>query len=958
MKQGLLLFSFLAVIFQCDLSAQIITTVAGNGTYGYSGNGGPATAAQLAFPFDVATDNSGNIYIGDDQNMVIRKVNSAGIVSDFAGNHIDGYAGDGGPAIAANLSHPTIIGVDIAGNVYLSDQLGREIRKVDLAGNITSLTGNLPPGYSGDGGPVGLAQFRQIGGLACDVAGNLYISDIGNNVIRKVDAAGIITTIAGNGTPGFSGDGGPAISAQLGGPYSVIFDNAGNMYIPDAGNSRIRKVTPAGIISTYAGNGTFGYSGDGGLATAASFDHPWDLAIDPAGYIFVSDGGNNVVRKITPAGIISTCAGTGVSGYSGDGGAATAAEMMDICGIACDNAGNVYIVNRGSFNVVRKITNCPTAIITQQPANVALCTTGNATFSVTATNLTAYTWQVNTGAGWNNLADAGVYTGTTTNNLVTTGATTAMNNYQYRCSVTNVCGSIFSSSAKLIVITPATPSITIVSSGAAICEGSSVTFTATAVNGGAIPQYQWKKNGLPVGTNSTTYIDNTLNDGDIITCMLTSVSTCIVTTTAVSNPIPVTVTANVIPTVTITASDNNICEGVPVTFTSVIVNGGANPQYTWFKNGTNLFLNSPVYTDNTLKNGDFIICAFRSGLACFVNSAVVPSNEIEMKVNPLSVPAVSITATKAGVCKNTPVVFTAASVNEGIAPVYQWKKNGQPIGINSNNYAENNPVNGDVITCILTSNSNCLTTKQASSNTIAITVFPDPEVTLDHTTTLCTGDTRQLDAGNFSSYLWNTGSTGRTIFVNNTGTYSVTVTDSHGCTGSDVASINTLLPSPSAFLPKDTSICSYGSLELQVKAGFNNYLWSNGEISPAITITQPGQYWLQATNNSNSCIGKDTINVAPKDCLKGFYIPTAFTPNGDGRNDLFKPMLFGNVKQYNFRVYDRWGQVVFQTSDQTKGWNGVFKGQLQESHVFVWICTYQFEGEKQTVEKGTVAVIK
>jgi hypothetical protein len=237
------------------MNAQIITTVAGNGTFGYSGDGGPATSAQLAWNIGVAADNSGNIYIADHDNDVIRKVNSAGIISTFAGNGTLGFSGDGGPATAAQLYHPAWISIDNLGNFYFTDQNAEIIRKINTSGIISTLTGNLPPGYSGDGGPLIAAQFRSISGVSFDQANNMYISDYGNNVVRKVNAAGIITTVVGNGTAGFSGDGGLAIAAQLGSPYKVIFDNAGNMYIPDEGNYRIRKVNTAGIISTIAGNG-------------------------------------------------------------------------------------------------------------------------------------------------------------------------------------------------------------------------------------------------------------------------------------------------------------------------------------------------------------------------------------------------------------------------------------------------------------------------------------------------------------------------------------------------------------------------------------------------------------------------------------------------------------------------------------------------------------------------------
>lgn len=236
-------------------------------------------------------------------------------------------------------------------------------------------------------------------------------------------------------------------------------------------------------------------------------------------------------------------------------------------------------------------------------------------------------------------------------------------------------------------------------------------------------------------------------------------------------------------------------------------------------------------------------------------------------------------------------------------------------------------------------------------------VFPNPAVSLDHTNFLCTGTSRVLDAGIFSSYLWNDGSTTQKITADNLGTYAVQVTDNNGCKGSDTTAITELRPPPQNFLPADTAICAYGSLVLKPMLNYNSYLWSNTASAASITIRQPGVYWLQVTD-ANHCIGRDTILVNAKDCMNGFYIPTAFTPDGDGKNDIFRPLLFGQVKKFNFTVYNRWGQRVFQTSELTKGWNGIFAGTMQNSNIFIWTCTYQFEGMEVKTEKGTVMLIR
>jgi gliding motility-associated-like protein len=238
-----------------------------------------------------------------------------------------------------------------------------------------------------------------------------------------------------------------------------------------------------------------------------------------------------------------------------------------------------------------------------------------------------------------------------------------------------------------------------------------------------------------------------------------------------------------------------------------------------------------------------------------------------------------------------------------------------------------------------------------------VNVFAKPVVSLDHSSSLCTGSSRTLDAGSFASYLWNDGSTQERMTVNTTGTYSVEVTDYNGCRGNDTTRITTLLPLPAGFLPADTLICSYDKLTLTTRKSYSSYTWSTGSVLPSLIVSQPGTYWLQVKDNSG-CVGRDTIIINPKDCMKGIYMPTAFSPNGDGRNDLFHPMLFGNVKKYSFTVYNRWGAVVFQTTELNRSWDGKVGGLLQEPNVFTWICTYQFEGEQARSEKGTVMLVR
>lgn len=332
-----------------------LVTVAGNGTAGFSGDGGPATKAQLNSPRDISLDASGNLYIADAANNRIRKVDTSGIVTTVAGNGMGDFSGDGGPALSASLNFPIAVETDSAGNLFIADNA--RLREVNTSGIINTVAGNGQFGAGPDGGPPPThIELGLVEGLAMAPDGSLYMAaDINNGTIRKVSPAGVVTTVVGTGFPGYSGDGGPARKAQLYGARDCALDAAGNLYIADTDNSRIRKVNRAGIITTVAGNGVPGYSGDGGRATSAKINYPYALEVDADGTIYIADTGTSCVRKVTPAGIITTIAGiAGLYGNTGDGGRATRARLNLPEGVALDRQGNLYVSDFNNCNV-RKI---------------------------------------------------------------------------------------------------------------------------------------------------------------------------------------------------------------------------------------------------------------------------------------------------------------------------------------------------------------------------------------------------------------------------------------------------------------------------------------------------------------------------------------------------------------------------------------------------------------------------
>lgn len=350
--------------------AQVITTVAGTGTNSYQGDGGPATAAWISQPEGLAVDLAGNIYFADTGNLRLRKVTTAGVINTVAGDGMVGQTlvgnniGDNGPATSAEFGPSFLpfmqgVALDLAGNLYIADVGNYRVRKVSTSGIITTVAGSGSPISGGDGGPATSAGFMEPTGVAVDLFYNIYIADPSAARVRVVTANGTIKTYAGTGTNGYSGDGGPASQAQLSVPIGLALDLQGNLYITEAGNvingPRIRKVDTLGNISTVAGNGTIGLSGDGGPATAAQLGgNLQGVAVDHAGNIYIADYSNYRVRKVNTAGIITTVAGTNQIGGGGDGGLAANATLQPT-GLALDSSGNLYISDTTDSRV-RKIT--------------------------------------------------------------------------------------------------------------------------------------------------------------------------------------------------------------------------------------------------------------------------------------------------------------------------------------------------------------------------------------------------------------------------------------------------------------------------------------------------------------------------------------------------------------------------------------------------------------------------
>jgi trimeric autotransporter adhesin len=509
----------------------LIHTVAGhNGpTATDLGDGGPAKSATLLQPLGLAFDALGNLYIADSANGRVRMVDSNGIIHTLAGMGVlgpfRGYAGDGGPATSAQLNIPKGSAIDRFGNLYIADSGNNLVRKVSLGGTISTFAGNGTQGFSGDGGPATSAMLSGTLAVATDASGNLYIADNGNNRIRKVTPGGTITTSAGTGVLATSGDGGPATSAALYGVTSLTVDSSGTVYLTDS-QSQIRKITPQGTITTIANlkvglsgiavdaNGnlyvsggmlnvvqkivpsgavtnvagatdTGGFSGDGGAATSAQLNNPVGVAVDAAGNIYIADSGNNRIRKVTTDGLIQTVAGSGFEpGFSGDGGPATSAELNSPEGVTVDAVGNLYIADTSNGRI-RKFGNTPLPlfIATASPLPFALVGTAySQTLSAGGGTLPYTRWAISSGSLPSGLA-LNPASGTITGNISGTSGV-----FSFTVGVTDSAGVTATATFQITVTTPLTITTSPALSSGVVGTPYSQIFTA---GGGIAPYSQW-----------------------------------------------------------------------------------------------------------------------------------------------------------------------------------------------------------------------------------------------------------------------------------------------------------------------------------------------------------------------------------------------------------------------------------------------------------------------------------
>ncbi|HXB13988.1 MAG TPA: hypothetical protein VNZ45_18505, partial [Bacteroidia bacterium] len=750
-----------------------INTVAGNGAPGYSGDGGQATASQINGPYGIYGDASGNIYIPDGLNQRVRIVNSGGVINTFAGNGTGAFSGDGGQASSAELNAPSAIIGDAAGNIYIADGSNERIRKVIPSGFINTIAGNGTAGYSGDGGQASAAELNFPAGVAMDASGNMYIADLLNQRIRKISVSGRITTIAGNGVSGFSGDGGQATNAQLANPFGVAVDPAGNIYIADQFNNRIREVSSSGIINTIAGTGVGSYSGDAGQATAATLNRPFDVSLDAAGNIYIADYANNRIRKIDKTGIINTIAGNGAASFSGDGGPATAASLHGPTGISLDASDNLYITDQANARIRELFILCTTTATMGSQSNV-LCNGAGASVTVTANSGTPpYVYSWNTAPIQTNATATGLTAGT------------------YKVTITDFVGC--TASASILITEP--PAIVIgMASTQATCGNSNGTATATPTGGTGAYTYSWAPSGGNAAT-ATSLAPSTY------TVTVKDANGCTVTAS-----IPVTNPGSL--SAAPTAIDVK-CNGSATGSAMANPSGGTAPYtYSWAPSGGN------ANTATGLTAGTYTITLTDKNGCISIATATITEPAV------ISIGVGSTQAT----CGGSNGTATATPAGGTGSYTYVWAPSG-------GNAATATGLSASTYTVTVTDANGC-----NSTASVPVTNTGSLATTANNTDIKCngaaTGSAMANPSGGTSPYTFSwapSGGAGISATGLTAGTYTITVTDANGC----IVTASAMVTQPTAIAISQGSVAAWVSdcngIAWAVASGGTapyNYVWN------------------------------------------------------------------------------------------------------------------------------------
>ena len=955
----------------------IISAFAGTaGTNGSGGDGGPATSAMLNNPNGVAVDAAGNVYVADVGNNKIRKINtSTGIINTFAGNGTNGFSGDGGPATSAMLNYPIAVAVDAAGNVYITDNY--RIRKINTSGIISTFAGTGGGGYNGDNISATSANLNNPAGVAVDAAGNVYIADESNQRIRIVNTSGIISTFAGTGTQGWGGDG-VATSIQLNYPAGIAVDAAGNLYITDQGTHRIRKVNTSGMISTIAGNGSGAFSGDGGPATSASINNPYGVAVDGTGNVYIADQNNQRVRKVSPCAVITVNINftTNVSCYGGNNGSAAATVSGGTSPIAylwqISNDGGTTWTN---FATGSSINNLQAASYALTVTDAGGCTATAASVTITqpATAVSAsIISQTNvschgmcngsaTASGTGGVSPYS-YSWNTTPSSQTTQTATGLCFAGYLVTVTD--GNNCTATSNVGITQPSTLSVS-TNSNTTICSGQSVTFNGTAATGGTPTYYyNWSPaTNLSCTTCASPIASPTITTNYVVTA--TDANTC----TAQAN---CSVTVNSTPTPTVTVTPNPVCSGQTLSLNASTISGAT---YNW--SGPNSFsssLQNPNITSATSATaGTYSVLASLSGCTSPAGTTSVtvnasppaptassnspvnagstlslsastitgatynwygPSTYSSASQNPTitnvttaNAGTYSVTATKNGctsVAGTMPVSVTTFSItaNTNSVTCYGGNDGAASVSVSGGQspytYAWSTaPVQTDQAIFSLYAGTYSVTISDANSasSVATVTINQPSQITIitSQTSISCYGGSNGIahsivSGGGISpySYSWNTFPVQTTANAGNlsAGNYTVTVKDANGCTKTNSVTVTqpTALTVSMTIVNSDCGITD-GSAKANVSGGTASYsyLWNNSQTTQTISNIGSGNYSVTVTDAKGCTINTTTaVGIIPSNFNLAF---SATIQNGSAPFNATFNNSTPSMSSYNFKWF-------------------------------------------------------